>query len=192
MRRKNHKPSILEKKIIAIPMIVLALVCFFGALILVIVGLTWFFFRFVIHQNALVLLGIIVCLILWFCINCIKQIRRKPTTEEQAKRSASRKIFLTINCILGFICAGYLIISAPALMKTPTNAVPSRSTEAQAASEYMTEPRPGILLNRIVYISKSGHKIHLYSDCSGMKDYSDMTYEAACKAGYEHCSRCFN
>lgn len=191
MRRKDHKPSILER-IIVIPMMVLALVCFFGAFIFMIVGLAWLLLRFAIHQNVLVLLGIIVCLILWFCINCIRQIRRKPTTEEQAKRNTGHKIFLAINCILGFICVGYLITLAPTLMKTPTNAASLRSTEVQAASEYITEPRPGILLNRIVYISKSGHKIHLYSDCSGMKNYSEMAYEAACKAGYKHCSRCFD
>lgn len=42
-----------------------------------------------------------------------------------------------------------------------------------------------------VYVSRSGHKIHLSPNCSGMLYYDEMTYIAACTAGYEHCGKCF-
>lgn len=191
MRRNNRKPGILGT--ILITMIVLAfLVYFFGALIFMTVGLAWLLVRFMIHHYFFVLVGIIVCLISWFCINCIKQISRKPATEEQAKRSAGHKIFLTLNCFFGAICIICVIGAALTTMSPPAKTASPQSTGAQATSEYMTEPRHGIRLNRTVYVSNSGHKIHLNSDCSGMKNYHEMTYEEACEAGYKHCSRCFN
>ncbi|MCD8050276.1 MAG: hypothetical protein LUE89_01155 [Clostridiales bacterium] len=42
-----------------------------------------------------------------------------------------------------------------------------------------------------VYVSKSGHKIHLRSNCSGMKYYTEMTYATAKSKGYEECKNCF-
>jgi hypothetical protein len=43
-----------------------------------------------------------------------------------------------------------------------------------------------------VYVSKSGKKIHLKSDCSGMKNYTTMTLGEAQAKGYARCSRCFS
>ncbi|MCC8357069.1 MAG: hypothetical protein LJU34_04345 [Oscillospiraceae bacterium] len=43
-----------------------------------------------------------------------------------------------------------------------------------------------------VYVSTSSHKIHLRSDCSGMKNYSTMTLGEAESCGYEYCKNCFN
>ena len=43
--------------------------------------------------------------------------------------------------------------------------------------------------SRTVYVSKSG-KIHFKSDCSGMKNYTEMTYAEAIAAGYSLCSKC--
>lgn len=40
-----------------------------------------------------------------------------------------------------------------------------------------------------VYVSKNG-VIHFRKDCSGMKNYTEMTLEQADAAGYEYCSRC--
>lgn len=42
---------------------------------------------------------------------------------------------------------------------------------------------------RTVYVSASG-LIHLKNDCSGMKNYTEMTLEQADAAGYEYCERC--
>jgi hypothetical protein len=43
-----------------------------------------------------------------------------------------------------------------------------------------------------VYVSKSGKKIHLKPDCSGMKNYTTMTLGQADANGYARCSRCFS
>lgn len=42
---------------------------------------------------------------------------------------------------------------------------------------------------RIVYVSNNGI-IHVESDCSGMKNYTEMTLEEADAAGYDYCSKC--
>ena len=44
---------------------------------------------------------------------------------------------------------------------------------------------------RIVYVSKSGKKIHSNKKCSGMKYYKEMTYDDAVDAGYEFCTKCY-
>ena len=53
------------------------------------------------------------------------------------------------------------------------------------------QSRPGVSASTTVYVSRSGHKIHLRSDCSGMLNYDTMTYAEALAAGYKHCSKCF-
>lgn len=58
------------------------------------------------------------------------------------------------------------------------------------------EPTPtpyrvwGFFPDKEVYVSNSG-KVHLDSDCSGMKSYTTMTIEEAYNAGYERCERCW-
>ena len=60
----------------------------------------------------------------------------------------------------------------------------------------MPTPKPtpyrvwGLSADRTVYVSNAG-KIHLKSDCSGMKTYTEMTLEEAYNAGYEKCERCW-
>ena len=41
-----------------------------------------------------------------------------------------------------------------------------------------------------VYVSKNG-KIHRYSDCSGMKYYTTMSYSQAIAQGYDLCKKCY-
>lgn len=50
---------------------------------------------------------------------------------------------------------------------------------------------PGYPGNTAVFVSNSGHKIHLHSDCSGMKYYTAMTLSEALAKGYETCDKCF-
>lgn len=49
----------------------------------------------------------------------------------------------------------------------------------------------GYSADRTVYVSNSGKKIHLIPNCSGMKNYTEMTLEEADARGYAYCSRCF-
>ena len=48
----------------------------------------------------------------------------------------------------------------------------------------------GVSDSTTVYVSRNG-KIHLCSDCSGMKYYSTMTYGQAVSRGYKKCDKCF-
>lgn len=84
-------------------------------------------------------------------------------------------------CILFFSSYFWLILHSDS---------PSESYQSNGY-EYEIEPKLWVDMEDTVYISSTG-KIHLRSDCSGMKSYDEMTYEEACEAGYEHCSRCFN
>ena len=43
----------------------------------------------------------------------------------------------------------------------------------------------------IVYVSKSGKKIHRIPNCSGMKNYWTMSYDEAVDRGYSHCQNCY-
>lgn len=53
--------------------------------------------------------------------------------------------------------------------------------------EIETRPKQG----RTVYVSKSGKKIHRIPNCSGMKNYWEMSYEDAVEAGYKFCQNCY-
>ena len=44
---------------------------------------------------------------------------------------------------------------------------------------------------RTVYVSKSGKKIHRIKNCSGMKNYWEMSYNDAVYAGYDFCNNCY-
>ena len=76
--------------------------------------------------------------------------------------------------------------SKPATAKPKATATP-----APKSATYRTKPKSGYNLTRTVYVSQSGGKIHLRSNCSGMKYYNTMTYGEACERGYTHCKKCF-
>lgn len=190
MRRNNRKSNISETIVYLLKM--LTIVPFLVFFAFTIIGSACLLLYFLIRHYKFTLFGIVICLISWFCINCIKQIRHKPTAKERTKRSISHKIFLSLNCILGLVCIVYLITLAPTLMSPPAKTTSHQPAETQAVSECLTEPKHRISLDRTVYVSRSGHKIHLHSGCSGMMYYVAMTYEEACEAGYSHCSRCFD
>lgn len=190
MRRNNRKLTIPE--VIMFLLMVIALVYFFGAFIFMIVGCAWIIIRFMIQHYEFTILGIIICLILFHCIYCIKQIRRKPTARERVTHGAGHKTFLILHCALDIICLISVITVALTVIIPSIKTTSHQTAETQAVSEYLTEAESEIRLSRIVYISKRGHKIHLSSDCSGMIYYFEMTYEEACEAGYDHCSNCFD
>lgn len=55
------------------------------------------------------------------------------------------------------------------------------------------EPLPGLTENDPVYVTKTGEKFHLYSDCSYLKNASEIRgilCKDALEAGKELCSRC--
>lgn len=94
--------------------------------------------------------------------------------------------------------------AAPAVTPRPATAVPkatkkpaatakpkATATPKPAKTTYKTTPKSGYSLTRTVYVSQSGGKIHLRSNCSGMKYYNTMTYGEACERGYTHCKKCF-
>lgn len=63
------------------------------------------------------------------------------------------------------------------------NRIPAENSTIPNSSELSSDS--------VVYVSKSGHKIHLKSNCSGMRSYYTMAYAEALSAGYAHCSKCF-
>lgn len=191
MRWNNRKPNILE--IISFLMLALALLSILGRIFFVIVGLAKILIKFLIQHYDFVLLGIAVCLPLAHCIYCIKQIKRKPVDKEGSEHGTGHKLFLLLHCVLDIICLVTVITVALNVIIHSIKTTSRQTAETQTnVSEYLTEPAPEISLDRTVYVSRSGHKIHLHSDCSGMMYYVSMTYEEACEAGYEHCSRCFD
>lgn len=55
------------------------------------------------------------------------------------------------------------------------------------------EPQPvrGLAPETIVYVSSRSNTIHSVSDCSGMKNYREMTIYDADQRGYKYCSNCW-
>ncbi|MCD8322250.1 MAG: hypothetical protein LUC89_05110 [Oscillospiraceae bacterium] len=100
--------------------------------------------------------------------------------------------------------------STPSPTAEPTSA-PTAEPTPEATTEPTADPTPvptadstpapteepvtyikGYPSNTEVYVSQSSHKIHLRSNCSGMKNYTTMTLGEAESRGYEYCSNCFN
>lgn len=83
----------------------------------------------------------------------------------------------------------------PSPSPEPIRAVATAVPEPTAPPTATPEPTPTPYLihymdpYRTVYVSRNG-VIHVESDCSGMKNYTEMTLEEADAAGYEYCSRC--
>lgn len=62
--------------------------------------------------------------------------------------------------------------------------------EAQDDTEPQVSTIRGYSSDTTVYVSNSG-KIHLKSNCSGMKNYTEMTLGNADSRGYEYCKNCW-
>jgi micrococcal nuclease len=73
-----------------------------------------------------------------------------------------------------------------------TSADSSNAASVSSDSSSTDSSNVGYSDSTTVYVSKSGKKIHLKSDCSGMKNYTTMTLAEADANGYARCSRCFS
>jgi hypothetical protein len=73
-----------------------------------------------------------------------------------------------------------------------TSADSSNAASASSDNSSTDSSSAGYSDSTTVYVSKSGKKIHLKSDCSGMKNYTTMTLAEADANGYARCSRCFS
>ena len=76
----------------------------------------------------------------------------------------------------------------PTAAPTPT----PKPTETPVPTD-TPEPTPyrirGMDPQTTVYVSRNG-VIHFKHDCSGMKNYTEMTLEKAVEAGYKYCEHC--
>lgn len=81
--------------------------------------------------------------------------------------------------------------SSSATRSSSTSSAKSSSSNSSGASDGGTKQKSWVNSTRTIYVSRSGHKIHLKSNCSGMKYYDEMSYKDACAAGYAHCLKCF-
>lgn len=84
---------------------------------------------------------------------------------------------------------------------TPAEPEPTPEPTPEPEPEPTPEPEPeppaqevttihGLPSNTTVYVSNSG-KIHSISNCSGMKNYREMTLGEAEAKGYEYCKNCW-
>lgn len=62
--------------------------------------------------------------------------------------------------------------------------IPNNLPSSHSGDHYISS------VSSTVYVSRNG-KIHKISNCSGMKYYTEMDYDAAIAAGYVLCSKCF-
>lgn len=137
----------------------------------------------------------------------------EPTPEKsKAKKPGCLLWAVIVTLLLGLIgsCGGNsestepTPTEAPIVTEAPTATPrPTDTPDPNATAEPTNTPKPtsaptakpamyhGIYGTRTVYISSSG-KIHLKSDCSGMKSYKEMTMEKAVNSGYSTCGRCFD
>lgn len=111
--------------------------------------------------------------------------------------SRQRRRWRTVSAFLALLLVAALVWYAPSKKSAGyKDGYSSGYSEALTDSSdffssHSTTPKSSIDANRTVYVSRSGHKIHLKPDCSGMKYYDEMTYGIACALGYAHCSKCF-
>lgn len=73
-----------------------------------------------------------------------------------------------------------------------TESTPKTTTAASAAATNVTT-EPDIIEDQItitVYVSNSG-KYHSKSNCSGMKNYTEMSLDEALDAGHVACKKCW-
>lgn len=81
-----------------------------------------------------------------------------------------------------------VVTEAPAPTASP---VPTPTEEPTATPEPTPTPYKirGMDPQTTVYVSRNG-VIHFKHDCSGMKNYTEMTLEKAVEAGYKYCEHC--
>lgn len=65
-------------------------------------------------------------------------------------------------------------------------AVAEQQSNADAAADNASTDQNG----ETVYVSRTG-KIHNWPHCSGMKYYTEMTYDEAIASGYDLCKNCY-
>lgn len=80
----------------------------------------------------------------------------------------------------------------PAPTPEPTPA-PTPIPTPQQTPQPVQEPQPirGRSPDTIVYVSSRSNTIHSVSDCSGMRNYREMTIYNAASRGYSFCSNCW-
>jgi len=89
-----------------------------------------------------------------------------------------------------------VVTAAPTPTPTPSP-VPTPTPEPTETPVPTDTPEPtptpwrirGMDPQTTVYVSRNG-VIHFKHDCSGMKNYTEMTLEKADKAGYKYCEHC--
>lgn len=80
----------------------------------------------------------------------------------------------------------------PTLEPTPT---PESTETPTPEAEPMPTPAPSPIRGRspdtIVYVSNKSNTIHSVHDCSGMRNYREMTIYDASSRGYNFCTNCW-
>lgn len=85
--------------------------------------------------------------------------------------------------------------ATPGPTENPTSPAerPSQSPGETQTPESAPDPQPirGRSPDTIVYVSRKSDTIHSVHDCSGMKNYREMTIYDATQRGYEFCPNCW-
>ena len=92
-----------------------------------------------------------------------------------------------------------VLLTTPETSPEPDlQSVPEPAPEPGAQPVPEPEPAPergglihGVPADTIVYVSTRSHTIHSVHDCSGMKNYSEMTVAEAEAKGYDYCPNCW-
>ena len=72
------------------------------------------------------------------------------------------------------------------------SAVPSESVTRSSVSGSSSALIRGLPGDTIVYVSDRSHTIHRKANCSGMKNYFELTLADADSRGYSYCSKCWD
>lgn len=79
----------------------------------------------------------------------------------------------------------------PAPTPEPTPAPTPEPTPAPTPEPPPAQLIHGVSADTIVYVSNSSKTIHSVHDCSGMKNYREMTIAEADAKGYKYCPNCW-
>lgn len=85
-----------------------------------------------------------------------------------------------------------IIINTPEKQNVTSDIIPAQTTQTQQTATQSTTNRSEIQIptEATVYVSASG-KYHSKSNCSGMKNYTEMTLTQAKDNGYDPCKKCY-